>query len=200
MIKLNHGMLISEVNKTGRSIKTIDDLIKMGPEDKDLIPIIFKHIETIDDEVDKGYLIRCLSVKGFSEISTKLLNEFYTAKTDNYRWIIGNAIYLIEDKSIVDELLQIVIQKKYERSRQMIVNGLGRFKTEKVKKVLIDLLDDDDVRGHALYALGTMKDKSLIPIIVPFTEFAKFSDKTRNTYIKREAKNAIKKLEKVKDK
>jgi HEAT repeat protein len=200
MKKLDKVMLVKEVNNTGRNIKTINDLIKIGPEDKDLIPIMLKYLKNTEDEVDKEYLVRCLSVKGFSEISTILLSEFYNAKRNGYRWVIGNAFCLIRDSSILDEMLQIVVQKKYDSSRQMIVYGLGKYKDERVKKVLIELLDDDLVRGHALHALADLKDKSLIPIIEQYLNFDKSADKGINTYIKNAAKKALKRLEKVKDK
>ena len=64
------------------------------------------------------------------------------------------------------------------------------YRWRKSKKILISLLDDDDVDGHAIAALSKFKDIELIKYIEPFLNH-------KMTWKRNEAKKAIKKLEKL---
>lgn len=183
--------LIDKARAFGYELKTIDDMMKIGKNDKVLIKPLIEEIGLLEDEGDKAFLVRCLSVKGFDEISDFLINEFKNAKTNQYRWVIGNAMYVIQDKNIGEKVLELVNDKKYGTGRQMIVNGLNRFNTEETKQVLIKLLDDDDVAGHAVYALSKFKDYSLIRYLSPLIDDKRY-------LVKKEAKKAIARLEKYK--
>ncbi|MFJ7730078.1 hypothetical protein ACIQXV_28840 [Neobacillus sp. NPDC097160] len=45
-----------------------------------------------------------------------------------YKWAIGNSLSLILDKSSLNDLLEIATDKKHGTARQMIVDGLDKFK------------------------------------------------------------------------
>jgi len=70
MEKLDQAKLIDDVNKTGRNVNTIDDLIKMGPNDKDLIPIYQAGSEKRVKEIGEGKIKR-ISYPLFRKESTK---------------------------------------------------------------------------------------------------------------------------------
>lgn len=184
--------LIKEVNTYGYDYKTINDLKKIGKKDKILIPVLLKWIDKFDDPDDKTWLARCLTVKGYIEATERLLKLYYELdekKSD--KWAVGNALCVIEDKRYVDEYIKIITNKENGISRQMIVYGMGAYRDEeKVKKVLISLLDDEKVNGHAIYALSKFKDIELIKYIEPFLNH-------KMTWKRNEAKKAIKKLEKL---
>ncbi|PGY07825.1 HEAT repeat domain-containing protein [Bacillus cereus] len=72
----------------------------------------------------------------------------------------------------------------------MIVDGLGKFKDKKVIPVLVGLLEDKDVQGHALSALSKFKEPELITYIKPFVNH-------EITWIRYIAKRAISKLKKL---
>jgi HEAT repeat protein len=55
--------------------------------------------------------------------------------------------------------------------------------------VLIDLLDDDEVVGHAIIALGKLKSKKAYPAIERFATHPK-------AWIRKEAKKALARIEK----
>ncbi|WNF23537.1 HEAT repeat domain-containing protein [Mesobacillus jeotgali] len=72
----------------------------------------------------------------------------------------------------------------------MIVDGLGKYKDKRVIPVLVGLLEDKDVQGHALSALSKFKDPELITYIKPFVNH-------EITWIRNTAKRAISKFEKL---
>ena len=156
---------------------------------KDLIPILLRNLQEIDDENDKEFIVRCLGVKGFSEAVKPLIQEFYKSNKLTFKWAIGNTLSLIEDKDSLPDLIRIVREKKHGIARQMIVHGLGSFKLENVKDVLIELLNDNDVVGHAISAMAKIGDAELVKYIEPFSNY-------KVKWVRNEADKAIKKLRK----
>ena len=75
----------------------------------------------------------------------------------------------------------------------MVVMGLSQFDTPVVRKLLLKLADDEDVRVHAIATLGSLKTKEALPLLRRI-----LSDE--NPVIRNEAKNALKKIEGKKSK
>lgn len=93
-------------------------------------------------------------MKGFTEAIPKLLAEFKSAKNNYYRWAIANSINIIHSMAIEKELIELSSNKKYGTGRQMLVLSLGEYKSDSSVNCLVNLLNDEDVRGHVLQALG----------------------------------------------
>lgn len=182
--------LLEEVRAHGIEINTIDDLKHINMNYRELVPILLKFIERIDDEEDKEFLVRCLGAKGFSEATPILLNEFYRTSNTLYKWSIGNSLALINDRNALDDMLSIACEKDHGIARQMIVDALGSFNDPRVVPVLVGLLKDEDVVGHAISALAKTGDASLIERIQPYTNH-------KVKWIRNEAIKAIKKLSKI---
>lgn len=82
-----------------------------------------------------------------------LLKDYYSEKTtDLTRWFISDCIYQIRSKNFVKEYLDIVSNGTFGRNWQMIVLLLGKLKDESAIPTLIDLLEDEEVRLHAISA------------------------------------------------
>lgn len=181
--------LIREVSAMGYQIETIDDLMYINKKHRDLVPVLLKFIDSISDESSKRFIVRCLGVKGFFEASATLIREFYQATDSSYKWTIGNSLGLISDKDVLPDMLKIVQEKEHGTARQMIVYNLGKFDGPETRQVLIGLLNDKDVAGHAIHAISKLHDKSLIKFIEPFQTY-------EVTWIRNTAKRAVKRLEK----
>lgn len=191
METLDKEKLIADVRKAGYEIQTIDDLMKMSKQDSDLIPVVLEHLASVSDEGDKQFLVRCLGVKGYYQASKPLIQEFYQARGRSYRWAIGNTLSIIADKSCSREMVEIAKNREFGMSRQMIVYDLWKFDDPEIKDVLVSLLDDETVVGHAIHALRRLGDPSVIKDLEPFTSY-------KMTWIRNEAKAAIEKLSKKK--
>ena len=183
----NKAMIITGLRKRGYSINSINDLMRMSSKERDLIPFLIGLLEQFTDENDKEFIVRCLGVKGFQEIIPKLLEEFKTAKGNSYRWAIANSINILHDMTIEQELITLSENKKYGTGRQMLVLSLGCYKTDSSIKCLRGLLQDEEVRGHALRALGKCGNAEVLPDIEKYCD----SD---NRWIRKEALNAADKI------
>lgn len=183
----NKAMIITGLRQRGYSINSINDLMRLSSKERKLIPFLTGLLERFTDENDKEFIVRCLGVKGFREIIPKLLEEFKTAKGNSYRWAIVNSINIIHDMTIEQELIALSENKKYGTGRQMLVLSLGCYKTDSSIKCLRDLLQDEEVRGHSLRALGKCGNSEVLPDIEKYCD----SD---NRWIRKEALNAADKI------
>lgn len=194
MTEKEYVELLNEVNSYGYNFRKPNDIKKIGKNDKILIPILLKWLNKTTDFMAKSWIARCLTVKGYTEATEELLKLYKTMDSEKGdKWAVGNAIGVISDKRYIDDYIEIITDKSNGSARQMIVNYMGAFKEERVKEVLISLLDDEEVNGHAIYALSKFKDISLIEKLEPFTAH-------KMTWKRNEAKKAIAKLEKLKEK
>lgn len=154
MISLDQEKIIEDVNRIGYKMQGINDLKKIGPKNKDVIPVLLHHLQTITDVRDKDFLVRCLGVKGYKEVTPVLLDEFYKASHDQYKWAIGNSLEIIQDKSALPELVKIARNKEHGRARRMIVIAIGKLGGPAEAPLLIELLEDPEVQLHAIDAIG----------------------------------------------
>ncbi len=190
MRRLDKEKLIQEVREKGVEITNINDLMKINRRYRDLVPILLKHLNEVTDERDKEFIVRCLGVKGFVEAAKPLISEFYKSNNVSFKWAIGNSLSIISDAESLSELIKLVQEKEHGIARQMIVDGLGVYKREDVKSVLVELLKDDEVVGHAISGISKTGDKDLIKYIKPFITY-------KIKWVRKEAQKAIKKLEKA---
>ena len=108
----------------------------------------------------KESLGRALSVPWARGTATRhVLEEFSKAPKEatTFRWAVGNAMEVIADPSVADEILKIVADRSNGMARQMFVLALGKLHHPLAVPSLLDLLKDDEVAGHAIEALGNLK-------------------------------------------
>lgn len=181
-----------ELRDLGFEFETANQAIGFIPKYKKVIvPIAIKYYQLakeLEKSNEQNYFIRFLYVKGLDNVISMLLKDYYDEKTaDLTRWFISDCIYQIRSKNFVKEYLDIVSSRQFGRNRQMIVLLLGKLKEEKAIPILIDLLEDEEVRLHAICALGEFKREEFR------CYFERFQNST-NPGWRKYAKAALKKL------
>jgi hypothetical protein len=154
--------LLQELADGGFDVEAVGDLVHRVPYEA-AIPVLVRWLPRIRDRSVKADVVRALSVPwARPEALAPLIHEFRQLPNDHelgLRWAVGNALEVIADDSVFDDLRELAATKKYGRSRQMVVMALGKVKNPEAADVLIGLLDDEDVVGHAVVALGKLKAK-----------------------------------------
>ncbi|MED4206176.1 HEAT repeat domain-containing protein [Neobacillus mesonae] len=181
-----------DVNQEGYRIETYQDLKKLKSKDKNLIPILLKYLKSAEKNNEKEFFVRCLGVRGFTEATETLIEEFLTSENRALKWAIGNTLSIILDKSREDDYIDIIKDKQHGTTRQMFAVTLGKLKCEKAIPKLITLLNDEEINGHVIMALGYFNNYELVEKVKPFLEHDE-------KWIRREAEKSIKKLEKFKE-
>lgn len=151
-IELENEML-KELKKHGYGFYSIYQLILLTEKEKKVIPIILKYINLIQNKKDRETLVRFLGVRGFNEAVNFLIREFYKNDDDDYRLAIANTLSLIQDENLLDELIKIIRNESFKMSRVPIIYRLYKYRKNKVKKVLEELLNDENLKEYAEHAL-----------------------------------------------
>lgn len=108
------------------------------------------------------------------------------------KWAIGNALSVVADDTVYDDIVEIVADRSHAKSREMVAVALGNMKNPGAVDVLIGLLDDD-IAGHALLALRKLGAVRARPYVEPFLTHPR-------TWWRNEAKKAIAKFDKIEEK
>lgn len=122
------------------------------------MPILLSALPIVTDPRVKEAVVRSLSHRGAKPAAAKVMIEEFERATDfSLGWTIGNALDMVSDESVQDELIELATNRGYGRSRQMIVMRLGRFRrSDEMVAVLTGLMRDDHVALHGMSALQRM--------------------------------------------
>ncbi len=149
----------------------------------------------------KEGVVRALSVRQALSAGPALVDEFRAlGPADAYRnkfelhlhWAIGNALAEVADDSLFEELVSLLTDRQYGRAREMLALALTRMRSrrEDAIQVLLECLDDEQVRAHTIDALGRLKAINSIPKIEVYLH-------SSSRLIRSEAKKALRKLNKI---
>lgn len=152
----------NELRSLGFEFQTSKQLLKIVPKYKDVIlPIAIKYYnlaKQLNMSNEQNSFIEFFRFKGFDDVVLMLLKDYHSDKTtDLTRWFIADCLYQIRSGKFINEYIDIVTDNKFGINRQMIILLLGKLKAESAVPVLIGLLEDEEVRLHAICALGDFK-------------------------------------------
>lgn len=177
-----------ELLNLGFSFQVLNQAESLLPKYKDIVlPVVIKYYKKAKLKNEKQYLLGWFHHKGLEEVVPMLLEDYCSDNTDIDKWAIGDRLYQICSKKYVDDYLKIIADPSYGKDRQMIVLLVGKLKVEAAIPILIDLLEDEGVRLHAIVALGNFKREEFR------CHFERFQNSTHPGW-RKYAKIALKKL------
>jgi hypothetical protein len=156
--------LLSELAGEGYPVASVSDLRNSALRYVAAVPVLLKWLPKVPRE-EKEEIVRALSVPWAKSQALDPLIAMFKADPvpsdpmgESLRWAVGNALEVLWDDSRFDELGALMMDQRYGVARQMVVLGLGRSKRPEAVDVLIRHLDDPAVSGHAVKALGQLRD------------------------------------------
>ena len=161
-------------------------------------PILIEWLPRVTDPSLKETIARSLTGirTDRADAAKAIVAEFRAAPgSDEFgpKWAYANALATIADAEIADDLLEVIRDRRHGRTREMLCDALKRTGDPRGPDVLIDLIDDDDVSGHAISALRSLGPKRSLPYLVearPKLEAVLARD-TATDFAKRQAKQAL---------
>ena len=187
-------VVLAELAEVGFPVASLTELRTSGMRYRPAVPVLLHWLPMVSDPVVKEDLVRALSVPWARPAAARpLIDEFVGVDDDadptgtELRWAIGNALSIVADDSVFDDLVRLVENRSFGKARQMVVLGLGRSKRSEVVPLLIGLLDDDDVSGHAVKALAKLGAQDARP------ELERMVSDPRS-WVRKEAQKALAKL------
>lgn len=185
------GALLVELAEAGFPVASLTELRTSGLRYRAAVPVLLRWLPTVSDRQVKEDLVRALSVPWARPVAARPLIAEFDRVADptgtGLRWAIGNALSVVSDDSVFDDLVRIVEDRVFGKARQMVVLGLGRSKRPEVVPVLIGLLGDEEVSGHAVKALGKLRAQDARPALERMVSDPR-------SWVRREAQKALAKL------
>jgi hypothetical protein len=190
----DEGSILADLAVAGFVTASISDLRRSGLRYRDAIPVLLEWLARVADPRLKGELVRALSVPWAKPAAIHPLVDQYRLVDDSLdptgmglRWTIGNALEVLFDDAAFDAYVELVRDERYGKARQMVVLGLGKSKRPEAVHVLMSLLDDPDIDGHVVKALGRLNAPTARPALE-----AKLNDK--RAWVRGEARKALARL------
>lgn len=157
----DQDLLMSELRDSGFDVPALSVLRDSGKRYTAAIPALVRWLPT-SDLLLKEHVARALSYPWAKSALPHLIREFESLPTEgsgpltSVRWAIGNAIETTWDDAYFEDLSRIASERSYGRARQMVVLGFGKSKRHEAVPLLVSLLDDQDISGHATSALARL--------------------------------------------
>lgn len=186
--------VVAELVDAGLPVESVWDLFNKRLNYRDAIPILLEWLPKISNQGAKEGIVRALSVKWAKPDAAPLLvREFHRVEDpggSSLRWAIGNALEVVADDAVFEGLVEIVRDRSHGKAREMVAAALGNMKNPRAVEVLIELLEDEEVIGHAIMGLGKLKARAARAAIERFLGHPK-------TWVRKEAKKAIARIDKA---
>lgn len=120
---------------------------------------------TLDNE--RELLLYCLFHMGYdkSKLAKMVLDIFRFEKGNTYLWHYADLLYLLKVYSLMNDYLDLITDKSYGQSREMLILLIGESKSPVVIPHLFELTQDEEILGHVLIALSNFNDPEIIPLM-----------------------------------
>ena len=131
------------------------------------VPVLVEWLPRAKTALVKERIVRSLTgEKAATPMALRpLVEEFWRAEEHGLKWAIGNALATLADDSIADDLIELARDTRHGRAREMLMDALARTKDRRALGTLVELVDDEDVGGHAISALRSLGPKSSLPYL-----------------------------------
>lgn len=185
--------IIAELRQLGIQISSLAELVSQSIDYREAIPVLLKWLQRVENAEVKETLVRALTTKWGKPIAARpLIEEFVKAPLSDelgLKWAIANALAEVADESVFDEVVQLAQDKRHARSREMLALALARMNEPNAVDVLIGLLGDEEMTGHALMGLQILAPPHARAAIEPFVNHPR-------TWVRKEAKRALARIDK----
>jgi hypothetical protein len=187
------GPLLTELDQAGFRVGSIGELRQRETPYHAGVPILLRWLPRVDHPPLKEDIVRTLSVPWAGpSAAPALIAEFKRAGTDDpagtsLRWAIANALAVVADDSVFEEIVRLVQDTRSGKAREMLALALGNMKDPRAVGVLTDLIGDEEVVGHAAAALGKLRAAEARPHLEELKKHPK-------VWVRQEAKKALAKI------
>jgi hypothetical protein len=170
----------------------LDELRRSGARYASAIPILLKWLPLVTESSVKESIVRCLSVPWAKpEAAKPLIAAFRSASLNSaagVKWTIANALEVVADKTVFTDLSELVRDPEHGKAREMLAVALGNINDPRAVEVLLTLLDDESIAGHAIMALGKLCAPQARARIERFLNHPK-------AWVRRQAERALQKID-----
>jgi HEAT repeat protein len=148
--------LVSELRSVDPSVTSVWDLVNQPHDIRPLVDMLIGWLSRIDNPDAKEGIARALTDVAVRPAAAKPLVDAFRAVPSEHsaKWAIGNALSVVADDSVFDDIVELLQDPANGIGRQMLTMVLARSRRPESADILASLLDDEQVGPHALLALS----------------------------------------------
>ena len=182
----------AELCAVGVNVSSVYDLVNSKKRYREAIPVLVRLLDEVSDESIREGIVRALTTKDARGVAdSALLREFRKPSAGKlFRWAVGNALSVVASDKDFDEIAKLVTDPSFGKAREMLAVALGNMKSPRASELAVQLLEDDEMAGHAIIALGKIGDPATRRAVEPFLTHDK-------AWIRKEAQRTLTKLDKA---
>jgi len=166
--------ILSDLKAAGYSVDSLEDVGVVGDPPPTVSAILANWVGRVPPKYTQR-LNRAVARVGArsapkipSRTTGELIQEFRTRNPIRgvgftSLWDIGDEIYRKYSDRYFDDVSSLAVDRQYGVDRQMLVLSLGKSKRPEAVSVLLGLLDDYPVSGHATEALARLRSEAARP-------------------------------------
>lgn len=167
-----------ELRAAGFPVRSIDELRESGERYEAAVPILLNSLHETSDLGALQAIVRALSVPwakcdalGPMIVLFETLPIGMGPRHESLRWAVGNALYELWDDRKFADFERLVRRQEFGKAREMVALGFSRSKRRRdAREVLVSLMSDPVLSGHALKGLRKMKATVKRESLQPFVE------------------------------
>lgn len=185
------------LERVGIYVNSVYDLVNSRASYAPAIPVLLEMLQEVkSDRMIEG-VARALTVKEARGIAARPLIDYFrnyiatNRSEEGAKWAVGNALSIVADDSVFDDLVEIARDKRHGGARDVLPRALANIRKPIVVDILIEFLEDEDMAGRAISALGKLRAKKAKRKIERFLSHPK-------AWVRTEAKRALAKIDKTK--
>jgi HEAT repeat protein len=184
--------VVADLVRAGFQVEVLDELLDKKLDYQRAVSILLSWLPKVSNPDVKESIVRVLSVPLAKPAARLFVDEFRRAAPDQsaLKWAIGNGLEVVADDAVFEDLVEIVRDPKHGKAREMVAAALGNMRNPRAVDVLIGLLEDEEIAGHAIMGLGKLKARAARAAIERFLDHPK-------SWVRQEAKKAIAKIDKA---
>jgi HEAT repeat protein len=178
--------LLKDLTALGVRVDSIVEVRRDRTTFRTVLPVLIDWFRKTDN-VDLKWEIAGVLATPWAKPSAAagaLIEGFRGVEEESLRWSIGSALSDVATDAELGALVELVEDRRYGRSREMLAVALGKIKDPRAVDVLIGLLDDAEVVGHAVIGLGKLRASRARPRVEALLKHEK-------AWIRRAAKTAL---------
>ncbi|WIE83497.1 HEAT repeat domain-containing protein [Curtobacterium sp. MCPF17_021] len=148
--------ILADLRALGYDFSNLSVFAQAGVRYKDAVPLLIEWLRKATTPAMQQDLARALSNPSAKGTAMPALIEAFRNFTDEAgtRWAVGNSIETAYVDTYFDDVAALALDPQYGGARQMVALALGKSKRPETVDVLLQLMDDHDISGHAVFALS----------------------------------------------
>ncbi|MFN8514721.1 MAG: hypothetical protein U0841_19480 [Chloroflexia bacterium] len=186
------GQLLADLGGRGFLVGTVAELPQRHRRYTEAIPVLLHWLPKIADSNSKLDIVQAVAVRWARPSPVgALVDEYRLAAGDpTLQWMLGDALSRVADEHHFEEIAALAKHRRYGKAREMVVVALGNMHDDRAVTLLLELLGDEEVAGHAVIALGKLRAQEARGAVEAVLAHPK-------AWVRTEAKRALAKIERA---